>query len=197
MNRLERICVYCAAADGADPAHGDAAEAVGRELAQRGIAIVYGGGRRGLMGRLANGALAVGGKVIGIIPRNLVELELAHDGGVELRVVESLHERKALMVELADGFVALPGGFGTLDELVEVVTWSQLALHRKPVGLLDVDGFWQPLLALVDHLVEAGFIRRLDAERLLVARELEPLLGLLERFEAPPPRFQSARPPAP
>jgi uncharacterized protein (TIGR00730 family) len=197
VGRLERICVYCAAADGVDPAHRRAAEAVGRGLAERGIGLVYGGGRRGLMGALANAALAAGGEVIGVIPRDLVELELAHDGDVELRVVESLHARKALMTELADGFIALPGGFGTLDELIEVVTWSQLALHRKPVGLLDVGGFWQPLLALVEHLVRAGFIRRVDAGRLLVAPELDELLPLLERFEAPPPRFQPAHPPAP
>ncbi|MGZ4463471.1 MAG: LOG family protein [Gaiellaceae bacterium] len=197
MNSLHRVCVFCAAAQGSDPAHARAAAAAGRALAERGIGLVYGGGRRGLMGELANAALEVGGEVIGIIPRDLVELELAHDGLIDLRVVDSLHERKALMNELADGFVALPGGFGTLDELMETVTWSQLALHRKPIGLLDVGGFWQPLLALVDHLVETGFVRRLDADRLLVAPELDELLELMEAFEAPPPRFAPRLPPAP
>ena len=135
--------MFCGASSGRSASYGDAARAFGAAAASRGVGVVYGGGRVGLMGAVADGALAAGGEVVGVIPQTLVDRELAHGGLTELHVVGSLHERKALMAELADGFAALPGGFGTLDELLEQLTWSQLGLHAKPVGLLDVDGFWR------------------------------------------------------
>src|SRR6476659_9409503 len=159
-----RICVFCGASPGNEARYVDAARAVGEGRARQGIGVVYGGGRVGLMGAVADAALAAGGEVIGVIPQELVDRELAHGGLTELHVVGSLHERKALMAELSDAFVALPGGFGTLDELMEQLTWSQLGLHRKPVGLLDVEGFWAPLIALARHAVEEGFVRTLDLE---------------------------------
>ena len=157
--------------------------------AGRGLGIVYGGGRVGLMGAVADGALAAGGEVIGVIPQSLVDRELAHGGLTRLHVVGSLHERKALMAELADGFVALPGGFGTLDELLEQLTWSQLSLHGKPVGLLDVEGYWRPLIALARHATEEGFVRESDLAAIAVADDPEALLDRLERLaQEPRPR---------
>ena len=151
---LRRLCVFCGASPGRDPAHAALAREVGAALAGRGIGVVYGGGRVGLMGALADGALAAGGEVIGVIPRGLVERELAHEGVTDLRVVESLHERKALMASLSDGFVALPGGLGTLEELAEAMSWAQLDLHDKPCGVLDPTGYFEPLLNFLDRAVE-------------------------------------------
>jgi uncharacterized protein (TIGR00730 family) len=148
------------------------------------------------MGSVADGALAVGGEVIGVIPRELVERELAHQGLTKLHVVESLHERKALMADLADGFVALPGGFGTLDELAEQLTWSQLGLHAKPVGLLDVEGYWGPLIVFAQHATAEGFVREADLGAIAVADDAEALLDrLLELSTAPRPRPKWAPPP--
>jgi uncharacterized protein (TIGR00730 family) len=150
------------------------------------------------MGAVADGALTGGGEVVGVIPRALVERELAHGGLTELHVVGSLHERKALMAELADGFVALPGGFGTLDELMEQLTWSQLGLHGKPVGLLDVDGYWRPLIALARHATDEGFVRESDLASIAVGDEPEALLDRLERLEGEErPRPKWVSPPAP
>jgi uncharacterized protein (TIGR00730 family) len=149
-----------------------AIEALARELAARGIGVVYGGGAVGLMGALADATLAAGGDVIGVIPRGLMDRELGHRAVGDLRVVASMHERKALMAELSDGFIAAPGGIGTLEELVEVYTWLQLGLHDKPLGLLDTGGYWQPLVAWLDHAVEAGFLR--GATRAALAVEAEP-----------------------
>ena len=151
--------------------------------AARGLGVVYGGGKVGLMGAVADGALAAGGRVIGVIPRALVERELAHDGLTELHVVSSLHERKALMAELADAFVGLPGGFGTLDELMEQLTWSQLGLHCKPVGLLDVEEYWRPLIAFARHATEEGFVREADLATIAVADDADALLDQLARLE--------------
>jgi uncharacterized protein (TIGR00730 family) len=153
---IRRLCVFCGAGAGRDPRHAELAGAVGTELARRGIGIVYGGGRRGLMGVLAEGALAAGGEVIGVIPRGLVDRELAHAGVSELRIVDTLHERKATMADLSDGFIALAGGLGTLEELAEVLSWAQLDLHHKPVGILDPLGYWDGLLAFLDGAVRDG-----------------------------------------
>ena len=150
---MRRVCVFCGASDGRDPRYIEAARAVGTGLAGRGIEVVYGGSRVGLMGAVADGALAAGGRVIGVIPAGLVDRELAHHGVTDLRIVATLHERKALMAELSDGFIALPGGLGTLEELTEVLSWAQLGLHTKPVGVLDVGGYFGPFIALLDHAV--------------------------------------------
>lgn len=168
---------------------------VGAGLAERGIGVVYGGGRLGLMGALADAALAAGGEVVGVIPRPLVDRELAHPGLTELRVVGSLHERKAQMADLADGFVALPGGLGTLEELAEVASWAQLELHGKPIGLLGLGGYWEPLLGWLDHAVAEGFIA--PRHRRLIALDAD-LDALLERFAAwQPPPDRWGVPPAP
>jgi uncharacterized protein (TIGR00730 family) len=152
------VCVFCGAASGADPAFEQHARAVGEQLAGAGVRVVFGGGRVGMMGAVADAALAAGGDVVGVIPRHLVEREIAHEG-VDLRVVGSMHERKALMADLSDAFLALPGGIGTLEELFEVWTWAYLGLHDKPIGLLDADGFWDPLVGFLDGLVGQGFLR--------------------------------------
>src|SRR4051812_40874818 len=178
---IRTVCVFCAASPGADPVYVAGAAAMGRLLAGSGRRLVYGGGRTGLMGALADGALAAGGEVIGVMPRHLVEREVAHRGLSELRVVDSMHDRKAQLAELADGFVALPGGLGTLEELFEVWTWGQLGLHRKPYGLLEMAGYYAPLLAFLDHAVSAGFIR--SEYRALLVVDTEPA-GLLARMEA-------------
>ena len=174
-----RVCVFCGASAGARAAYADAARAFGEAAAARGIGIVYGGGRVGMMGALADAALAAGGEVVGVIPQALVDRELAHDGVSDLRVVDGLHERKAVMTALSDALVALPGGFGTLDELAEAITWSQLGLHSKPVGLLDVDGFWAPFLDYADHLVAEGFVPAADRARIAVASTAEELLAVV------------------
>ena len=195
---MRRVCVFCGASSGRRAAFADAARSFGGAAAARGLGVVYGGGKVGLMGALAEGALAGGGEVVGVIPQELVERELAHEGLSELHVVGSLHERKALMAELADAFVALPGGFGTLDELMEQLTWSQLGLHAKPVGLLDVEEYWHPLIALARHATEEGFVREADLGAIAVATDAEGLLDRLERLaleERPRPKW--SRPPAP
>ena len=151
---LQSLCVFCGSSKGHDPAFVRAAEALGRLLAGRGITLVYGGGHTGLMGALADAALAAGGRVIGVIPAGLAERELLHSRLSEQHVVTGMHERKALMASLASAFVALPGGLGTLDELFEIWTWEQLGLHEKPIGLLDVNGFFRPLLELTSEIVE-------------------------------------------
>jgi uncharacterized protein (TIGR00730 family) len=180
------------------PAYAEAARAFGSAAAGRGLGVVYGGGRVGLMGAVADAALAAGGEVVGAIPQELVDRELAHPGLSELHVVGSLHERKALMAELSDAFVALPGGFGTLDELMEQLTWSQLGLHAKPVGLLDVEDYWRPLIALARHATAEGFVRESDLAAIAVAGDAESLLDRLDgmtREERPRPKWSS--PPAP
>ena len=178
---MARLCVFCGASPGRGAAYPELAASVGAGLAARGIGVVYGGGRVGLMGAVADAALAAGGEVIGVIPQRLVTRELAHPGLTELHVVGSLHERKALMSDLADGFIGLPGGLGTLEELAEVASWAQLELHRKPIGLLGPDGFWEPLLAWLDQAVGEGFIP--PQHRRLVHRDRD-LGALLDRFES-------------
>jgi uncharacterized protein (TIGR00730 family) len=156
---VARICVFCGAARGADEAYAAQAETLGSALVAAGHGLVFGGGAVGLMGVVADAVLAASGEAVGVIPQQLVDRELAHRGLSDLRIVGSMHERKALMASLADAFIALPGGFGTLDELVEIITWRQLGLHAKPIGLLDAAEFWQPFTALVEHLRGAGFLR--------------------------------------
>ncbi len=169
---IKRICVYCGSNSGSRPAYAEAARKLGTLLARRGIELVYGGGRVGLMGVIADATLAANGRVIGVIPEALVAREVAHLKLKDLRVVGSMHERKALMVDLADAFIAMPGGFGTLEEFSEVLTWAQLGLHRKPHGLLNVEGFYDSLLSFFDHAVAANFIR--PAHRALVVAENDP-----------------------
>lgn len=159
MPELNSICVFCGSSPGVDHGFLAAAEEVGRLLASQGRRLVYGGGRIGLMGAVADAALAEGGEVIGVIPQSLIEKEVAHLGLSDLRVVSSMHERKATMAELSDGFIALPGGIGTLEEFFEIWTWGQLGLHRKPFGLLNVAGFFDPLLAFLDQLADQRFLR--------------------------------------
>ena len=190
--------MFCGASSGRLPAYAAAARELGAAAAARGLGIVYGGGRVGLMGALADGALSAGGQVIGVIPQELLDRELAHGGLSELHVVASLHERKALMAELADGFIALPGGFGTLDELLEQLTWSQLGLHAKPVGLLDVEEYWLPLIGLARHATAEGFVRETDLAAIAVATDPNGLLDRLERStHEPRPRAKWARTPEP
>jgi uncharacterized protein (TIGR00730 family) len=174
---LSSVCVFCGSNAGADPAYVTTAEDVGSGLARRGIRVVYGGGRVGMMGALADAARAAGGEVIGVIPQPMVEREIGHTGIDDLRVVGSMHERKALMVELADAFIALPGGIGTLEELFEVYTWAQLGIHAKPLGLLDVAGYFAPLAAFLDHAVDQRFLRAETRAMLEVASDLDSLLA--------------------
>ncbi|WP_437274692.1 TIGR00730 family Rossman fold protein [Sorangium sp. So ce375] len=179
MRTLSRICVYCGSNPGASPAYREAAVRLGELLAARGIGLVYGGGRVGLMGAVADAALARGGEVIGIIPHFLNQREIEHRGLTELRVVETMHQRKAEMAALADAFIALPGGVGTLEELFEVWTWTQLGSQEKPVGLLDVAGYYRPLIAFLDHVVAEQFMKPAHRAVLQVADDAAALLELL------------------
>jgi hypothetical protein len=187
-----RLCVFCGASPGRDPAYAALARAVGRGLAERGIGLVYGGGRIGLMGAVADAALDAGGEVIGVIPSRLVERELAHRGVTDLRVVETLHARKATMAELSDAFMALPGGFGTLEELMEVVSWAQLDLHTKPIGLLGPAGYWDGLLAWLDRVVAEGFITPRHRALVAVDPDLAAMLARFATWTAPGPRWADA-----
>lgn len=187
MSALRRICVFCGSSRGVRPEYAAVAAELARELARRRIGIVYGGGNVGLMGVLADAALAAKGEVIGVIPYGLSVREVAHAHVTELRVVSSMHERKAIMADLSDAFVALPGGYGTFEELLEVVTWSQLGMHEKPVAVLDVRGFYAPLFELVARASDEGFVRRENRELLLRAESVAGLLDELERF-VPAPR---------
>ncbi|MBO9521094.1 MAG: TIGR00730 family Rossman fold protein [Nocardioidaceae bacterium] len=182
---LRRVAVFCGSANGTDPKLAEHAYAVGRGLAERGIGLVYGAGGFGLMGKVSQGALDAGGKVIGVIPRSMVEREWGRHDLTELHVVETMHERKALMAEFADAFLCLPGGLGTLEEIVEVWSWRQIGFNEDPVGFLDLDGFWTPLLSALDGLVDAGFVRREVIDDLVVADNLDDALaGLADRAGA-------------
>jgi len=192
---IARVCVFCGSSPGGDPAFGDLAARLGRLLAAQGLGLVYGGASVGLMGRLADAALASGGEVIGVIPRALVDMEVAHGGLDDLRVVTTMHERKAVMADLADAFIALPGGIGTLDELFEVLTWAQLGLHAKPVGLLDQQGYFQPLLAFLDGATRARFVQPAHRAMLLVEDDPERLLSAFRSYRPPPPFKWVDRPP--
>jgi uncharacterized protein (TIGR00730 family) len=182
---LRRVAVYCASNDGVRPTYLGAARALGTLLATRGITVVYGGGRVGLMGALADAALAAGGEVIGVMPHGLVAREVAHGGLTTLHVVDSMHTRKAMVAEQAEAFIAMPGGLGTLEELFETWTWAQLGVHRKPIGLLNVDGFWSPLLDLLTHVEGEGFLRGDPRQWLLSDADPEALLEALQAFTPP------------
>lgn len=180
-----RVTVFCGSAVGASPRFAEAARAFGRALVRRGLGLVTGGGRVGLMGVIADAVLEAGGEAIGVIPRLLATREIAHDGMTHLHVVENMHERKALMATLGGAFVAMPGGMGTLEELFEALTWAQLGIHHKPVGAYEVDGFWAPLEQFLDHQVETGFLRAQHRTLLLCEADPDALLDLLERGQPP------------
>lgn len=185
MNELRSVTVYCGSNRGADPAFADATRELARLLANADIRVVYGGGHVGLMGILADAAMEAGGEVVGVMPQALVDREIGHTGLSDLRVVGSMHERKALMAELADGFVALPGGIGTLEELVEMLTWAQLGLHAKPIGIVNVDGYYDNLLAFLQHAVGEGFLSPATRERLVVEADPAALLDELDQRAQP------------
>ena len=182
---MKRVCVFAGSSVGVRPEYQDAARALGRALAERGIGLVYGGARVGLMGIAADAVLSAGGDAIGVIPAALVAREIAHDGLTELRIVSSMHERKALMADLSDAFVAVPGGWGTLEEFFEVLTWAQLGLHRKPCGLLNVLGYFDGLLSFLDHSVTEGFLRREYGSMIAVSASPSALIDRLGSHQAP------------
>ncbi len=175
---IQRLAIFLGSRSGSDPGFAEEAYGVGKQLAERGIELVYGGGGSGLMGRLSQGVLDGGGRVYGVIPRFMVEREWGrvHEPGVQMHVVETMHERKAMMTERADAFLTLPGGLGTLEELFEVWTWQTLSLHGKPIGLLNTDGFWDPLVETLDRLAERGFMDRRTVDGLVVAPDLDAAL---------------------
>lgn len=185
---MTSLCIYCGSSSGADLLFAKQASSVGQHLAGKGIRLIYGGGNVGLMGWVADGALSAGGEVVGIIPHHLAEKELAHTGVAQMIRVGSMHERKQLMADLADGFIALPGGIGTVEEVFETLTWLQLGLHRKPVGLLNISGFWDPLLKFLDHMTDNQFLKPEHRSLLLVDTTLPGLLEQFEHFEAPDTR---------
>jgi uncharacterized protein (TIGR00730 family) len=181
---MRRLAVYCGSSMGADPAFAGAARALGREMARRDIGLVYGGGRLGLMGLMADSVLGLGGRVYGVIPQALVDIEVAHTGITELYTVETMHERKAKMTDLADAFLALPGGIGTLDELFEAWSWNALGYHKKPFCLLNVEGFWTGLIDFIDHATESGFLSEQRRSQLLVAQTPDQALEMLDEAAA-------------
>ncbi len=182
---IARVCVFCGSSAGRDPRYAAAAAELGQALVARGWGLVYGGGRVGLMGLVADAVLAAGGNVIGVIPKMLATKELLHVGATEMHVVESMHARKAMMAELADAFVALPGGYGTFEETFEMITWGQLGIHQKPLGLFDVLDFFQPLVQFIDHAIAEGFIRPEQRDLLVTADSAGPLLDRLKDHRLP------------
>ena len=182
---MNRICVFCGSSFGADPLFRRAASELGLEIASRGIELVYGGGKVGLMGTIARAAVAAGGRVVGVIPESLRDKELAFEGCTELHIVGSMHERKAMMMELAEGFIAMPGGYGTFEELFEVLTWLQLGFHAKPAGLLNAVGYYNGLLAFLDHVAESSFILPEHRTMIPVSEDPSELIELLTGFEVP------------
>ncbi len=183
---MKHLCVFCGSSPGANSEYKNAARRLGALLAMKKITLVYGGGSIGLMGEIADAVLDHRGEVIGVIPQSLVDKELAHSGVTELRVVRSMHERKAVMADLADGFIALPGGLGTLEELFEILTWGQLGLHRKPCGLLNAAGYFAPMLAFLNHMVSQEFLRTRDLEMLLMEEDEKALLRKMAAYRSPP-----------
>jgi uncharacterized protein (TIGR00730 family) len=182
---MKRVCVFCGSSTGNQDIYRDTAVAMGTLLAARGIGLVYGGGNVGLMGVIADAVLAGGGDVIGVIPRALADREIAHDGVTDLRVVDSMHTRKAMMADLSDAFIAMPGGVGTFEEFFEAVTWTQLGVHRKPCGLLNAGGFYTALAAFIDQAVSEGFIKPIHRASIVVDDNPERLLDTLARIELP------------
>jgi uncharacterized protein (TIGR00730 family) len=179
---MRRICVFCGSSEGSRPEYPAAAEEMGLELVRRNIGLVYGGGNVGLMGIIADAVVRAGGEAVGVIPENLMAREVGHKGLTKLHVVRSMHERKALMADLSDAFVALPGGFGTLEEFCEVLTWTQLGLHAKPCGILNIVGYYTPLLAMFDHAVEERFLKPENRELVLAGESPAELLRALEEW---------------
>lgn len=177
---MKKICVYCGSSSGRKPEYIEAAHSLARLLAQRGIGLVYGGASVGIMGAIADAVLSNGGEVVGVIPRALVEKEVSHEGLTELKVVDTMHERKAVMMDVADGFIALPGGLGTLEELFEVLTWSQLGFHKKPCGLLNVAGYYEGLISFINSAVDEQFIKTRHRDMLLIEDDAEKLLARME-----------------
>jgi len=182
---FQRICVFCGSNSGISPVYRTAAVAMGQLLVERGIELIYGGGNIGLMGILADTVLESGGQVTGVIPESLLAREVGHRELTDLRIVNSMHERKALMADLSDGFIAMPGGFGTFEEFCEVVTWSQLGIHAKPCGLLNVEGYYDSLLELFDHAVREGFLRKENRGLVLEDKDAAILLGKMALFVPP------------
>ncbi|VBH23846.1 LOG family protein [Burkholderia pseudomallei] len=182
---MNSVCVYCGSANGAKPVYADAARAFGRALANAGLTLVYGGGRVGLMGVIADEVIASGGRAIGVITELLYDKEVGHTGLTELHVVPDMHHRKKMMAELADAFVAMPGGAGTLEEFFEVYTWAQLGYHRKPVALYNVDAFYQPLITLLEHTVDEGFMQRTYFDALCIDTAPDALIDQLVRYRPP------------
>jgi uncharacterized protein (TIGR00730 family) len=193
MKALTSVCVYCGSSSRVADVYKDAAHALGEGLARRGIQLVYGGGRVGLMGIIADAAIAAGGRVVGIIPEHIQSVEIEHTGLGELHVVDSMHTRKRMMAERSDAFVVLPGGFGTLDEAFEMLTWRQLGLHDKPIIVADVDGYWRPLLGLVDHMVAQGFCRPAHRDLFTVVDQLDDVFLALEEAAEPVLPMRSER----
>ena len=185
---IRRVCVFCGSNTGNDPAYIEAAQSLGRLFAREGIALVYGGGSVGLMGQLADAVLEAGGEAIGVIPHALWAREVGHRGLTDLRIVDTMHERKATMAELADAFIALPGGLGTLEEIFEVWTWAQLGLHQKPLGFLDVNGFYAPLMEFLDRAVRARFVKEQHRAIAMIASDAEALLRRFDSWQ--PPRVE-------
>ncbi|MFH0944942.1 MAG: TIGR00730 family Rossman fold protein [Planctomycetota bacterium] len=180
---MRRICVFCGSNFGKNPVYREVAEELGRRMARRGVAIVYGGGNVGLMGALANAALGAGGEVIGVVPRMLSEREVAHHGVTELKVVETMHERKALMVELSDAFLSLPGGIGTMDEFFETLTWAQLDIHRKPCGILNLNGYYDHLVRQLDRFVEDGFLSPSNRRLIIIREDIDQVMYALDHHK--------------
>jgi hypothetical protein len=191
---MKRVCVFCGSATGVNPVYAEVARELGRELTARKIGLVYGGGRIGLMGQVAGAVIDNGGTVVGVIPHSLALKEIAQEDCTELIVVNTMHERKALMADRSDAFVALPGGYGTCDELFEIITWAQLGIHRKPVALLNVNGFFTPLLAWLDHIVAEGLLRQKHRDLLLVADTVPALFDTLAHWTPPEPTTKWVEP---
>ena len=183
---MKTLCVYCGSNAGNDPAYASLASTLGTQLAENGLTLVYGGGNVGLMGIVADAAMQAGGDVIGVIPEQLMQWEVAHKGVTRLEVVDSMHTRKARMAELAEGFIALPGGFGTFEEFCEILTWGQLGFHAKPMGLLNVNGFYDPLLAMFERAVADGFLRPQNRAMALADSDIEGLLAAMAAYRAEP-----------
>src|SRR5262245_12853359 len=182
---MNRICIFCGSSTGFRPLYADVARAMGRALTQRRLGLVYGGGCVGLMGTIADAVMQDGGQVIGVIPQALVERELAHGDVTEMIVVHSMHERKAKMAELSSGFIAMPGGYGTFEEFCEIITWAQLGLHRKPCGILNVDGYYDPLLTLFDQAVAEGFVHATNRQLVIEGTDPDRLLDMLAEYTPP------------
>lgn len=182
---MDKITVFCGSSMGTQPAYATAAYQLGQELAQQKMTLIYGGAQVGLMGQIADGTLSKGGKVIGVIPKFLETKEIAHQGLTELISVRNMHERKMKMNELCNGVIALPGGFGTFEELFEMLTWAQLGLHKKPIGLLNINGFYDDLIAMIDKMVSQGFLKAINQEMLIIDENIEALLIKMKNYQAP------------